>query len=105
MTNSSAVLWTGGKDSSLASYEGKLLGYEAGSLVTFVLRGVEFRTHPLGFMRYQADALGIPHYTMEVTEPFEEGYKKAIRSLKEKHGVNTLITGDIAEVRGYPNWI
>lgn len=89
----------------MALYEAKLLGYEVRSLVTFVPSEPEFLAHPLSFMRYQAEALGLPHYTLEVNEPFKESYEKAIHSLVERHRVDTLITGDIAEIDGHPNWI
>ena len=65
----------------------------------------EFLAHPVSFMKYQAEALGLPHLTLEITEPFKESYEKAIQLLKEKYGVTALITGDIAEVNGAPNWI
>ena len=105
MSKTATVLWTGGKDSSLSLYEAKLLGYEVRSLVTFVPREPEFLAHPVGFMKYQAKALELPHYTLEVNEPFKESYESAISSLREKYGIATLITGDIAEVDGHPNWI
>lgn len=100
-----AILWTGGKDSSLALYEAKLSGYKIRGLVTFIPSEPEFHAHPLGFMRYQAEALGLPHHTLSVEEPFKESYQNAICSLRQKYGIDTLITGDIAEVDGYPNWI
>jgi len=81
------------------------LGYEVGSLVTFVPAEPEFLAHPLSFMKYQAEALGLPHHILEVNEPFKESYEKAIHSLREGRGIDTLITGDIAEVDGHPNWI
>jgi len=105
MSKNATVLWTGGKDSSLAFYEAKLLGYAIRSLTTFVPCEPEFLAHPLSFMKYQAEALGLPHYTLEIDEPFKESYKKAILSLRERQGIATLITGDIAEVDGHPNWI
>ena len=105
MLSKAAVLWAGGKDSSLALYEARFLGYEVLSLVTFVPREPKFRAHPLRFMEYQAEALGLPHFTLEVNEPFRKSYEKAIHSLRERHRINTLITGDIAEVDCCPNWI
>ncbi|MAE42942.1 hypothetical protein CMO93_04165 [Candidatus Woesearchaeota archaeon] len=116
MMSNAAMLWTGGKDSSLALYEAKLLGYEVKSLVTFVPPGPEFLAHPISFMKYQAEAIGLPHYTLEVNEPFKASYESAIHSLRERHGIDILITGDIAEitadipnvnseVKNYPNWI
>jgi len=104
-SRNATVLWTGGKDSSLAFYEAKLLGYEIVNLVTFVPSQPKFLAHPLRFMKYQAEALCLPHYTLEVNEPIKESYQKAIHSLKERYEIDTLITGDIAEVDGHPNWI
>ncbi len=100
-----AVLWTGGKDSSLSLYETKLMGYEIVRLVTFVPIQSELLAHPLSFMKYQAEALDIPHYTIEVNKPYKESYQSAIRSLKQRDGIDLLITGDITEVDGYHNWI
>ena len=55
------MLWTGGKDSSLALYEAHLLGYEITHLATFVpTEKPEFLAHPVSFMKYQAEALGLP---------------------------------------------
>jgi len=105
MPKNASVLWTGGKDSSLAFYEARLLGYKIVSLVTFVPDKPAFRAHPLAFMKYQADALGLPHYIWQVSEPFKKAYEKAIYSLRKKEGIDTLITGDIARIDGYPNWI
>lgn len=104
-SRNAAVLWTGGKDSCLALYEAKLSGCNVRSLVTFIPHESEFLAHPLHFMKYQAEALGIQHVLMEINEPFKESYENAIHSLKEKYGIDTLITGDIAEVDGYPNWV
>ncbi len=100
-----ALLWTGGKDSCLALYEAKLLGYRIESLVTFVPRKGRFRAHPVDLMRLQAQALGLPHYTMEVREPFLPAYREAIAEMTEKYAIRTLVTGDTREVDGHPNWI
>ncbi len=104
-TKKAIVLWTGGKDSSLSLYKAKLLGYDVISLFTFMPSREEFLAHPLKFMKYQADALGIPHHSIEVNEPFRDSYEKAIHSLREKYKIDVLVTGDIAEVNGHPNWI
>jgi uncharacterized protein (TIGR00290 family) len=43
---------------------------------------------------------------MEITEPFDRGFEKAISSLNEQYGIDTLVTGDIGEVADHdPNWI
>lgn len=98
-------LWTGGKDSSLAFYEAESSGCRIMNIATFIPYGSEFLAHPLGFMKYQAETLGLPHYTIGIKEPFRRGYEEAILSLKGNYGIDTLVTGDISEVDGYPNWI
>jgi diphthine-ammonia ligase len=100
-----SVLWTGGKDSALALYEAVLSGYEIVNLVTFIPDGADFMAHPLFFMEVQAQALGLSHRTIAISEPFKEKYEKAITSIKREFEIDTLITGDISRVDGHPNWI
>jgi diphthine-ammonia ligase len=100
-----AVLWTGGKDSCLALYEANRLGFDVRQLVTFVPSTPRFRAHPLPFMRLQADALGIPHRTLEVQQPYDSSYQVGIQMLRDKWGIETLISGDMRPVSGHPNWI
>jgi uncharacterized protein (TIGR00290 family) len=104
-TPNAAVLWTGGKDSALALYEARRAGYRVGGLVTFAPPERDFLAHPLAIMKLQAAALGLPHIVWPVREPFREGYEAGLCSLKETMGIDTVITGDIAEVDGQPNWI
>ena len=80
------------------------MGMDLRCLVTFVPRNPVFLAHPVPFMEQQALATGLPHISLCVTEPFEEGYHAAIRSLRVA-GIDTLVTGDIAEVAGHSNWI
>jgi diphthine-ammonia ligase len=98
-------LWTGGKDSCLALLEAKQSGYDVRSLVTFVPTRPRFLAHPLNFMKCQSEALALPHYTLHVRNPFKQSYQNAIRSLRDEHGIATLVTGDIAQVDGHPNWM
>jgi diphthine-ammonia ligase len=103
-TLAAAVLWTGGKDSSLALHEAREMGMHIRCLVTFVPRNPVFLAHPLPFLEQQALVAGLPHIRLLVNEPFKPGYVAAIRSLK-RDGIGTLVTGDIAEVAGHSNWI
>jgi len=100
-----AVLWTGGKDSALAHHEAGLAGYQITRLVTFAPENPDFLAHPLEVMRYQAQALEIPHEVMQIYEPYDKSYSTAISVLHEKQGIDVLVTGDIAEVDHQPNWI
>jgi diphthine-ammonia ligase len=100
-----AVLWTGGKDSCLALHEAILHGFQVERLVTFAPAGARFHAHPLPVQRLQAQALGLPHHLLEVEKPYETTYRKTIDALRQRRGVSALVTGDIGEVNGYPNWI
>lgn len=100
-----AMLWTGGKDSALALFEAGRSGYDVRCLVTFAPPEPDFLAHPLSFMRLQAQALGLPHHVLPVLEPFDEGYETHLRTMRSDMGINAVVTGDIAEVNGSPNWI
>jgi diphthine-ammonia ligase len=97
-----AVLWTGGKDSALALHRSSALGVT--ELVTFVPPDAHFRAHDLGLMAWQARAVGLPHRQIVVEAPYEAGYDRALASLRER-GIERVVTGDIAEVGGQPNFI
>ena len=100
-----AVLWTGGKDSAFAMHEAMTRGYSVASLATFAPPGARFLAHPLKLMAAQAEALRLPHRVMEIVEPFEAGYRQAISQLCRSEGLSAIVTGDIAEVAGMPNWV
>jgi diphthine-ammonia ligase len=100
-----AVLWTGGKDSSLALYEATLQGFHVERLITFAPSEGRFRAHPLEVLSLQAQALGLLHHTPEIKEPYREAYQEAIVALSERWAIQTLVTGDIGEVEGHRNWI
>lgn len=100
-----AVLWTGGKDSVLALHEARQAGHRVCCLVTFAPPETDFLAHPVAFMKLQAEALDLPHFLWPVREPFAESYEAGLRWLKTTMNIGTVITGDIAEVGGSPNWI
>ena len=100
-----AVLWTGGKDCALALYQARLAGYKIVKLVTFIPPEATFKAHPLPVIECQAKAMGLPHQRIEIKEPYKESYKQALRNLYDKERIGTVITGDLDQVAGYPNWI
>jgi diphthine-ammonia ligase len=100
-----AVLWTGGKDSCLALHEALLQGLRVEHLVTFAPAEARFHAHPLPVQQLQARALGLSHHVLEIHEPYETTYRNAMSTLRQRWGIDTLVTGDIAEVNGHPNWI
>lgn len=99
------MLWTGGKDSSLALFEAIRNGYDVCCLATFAPPRPRFLAHPLNVIKAQARALRLPHHVLEVTEPFEDGYEQALMTLRRKSGAVGVVSGDIAEVDRKPNWI
>lgn len=100
-----AILWTGGKDSAMALHEAAEDGYRVRCLVTFAPPEPAFLAHPLGFIQLQARALALPHHVLPVSAPFDKGYEAGLRRLREEMGIDCVVTGDIAEVEGHPNWI
>ncbi len=108
-TKQAVVLWTGGKDSCLALHWARDGGYQIQALVTFTPPQPSFLAHPLKFMSLQAEALGLPHHLVRIDGDdkavWKTNYSRAIERLRSASGVNTLVTGDIAEVGGEPNWV
>jgi diphthine-ammonia ligase len=100
-----AMLWTGGKDSAMALFEARQNSYHIRYLVTFAPPEPDFLAHPLEFIKMQAQALALPHYFLPISKPFEQNYEAGLCKLRDKMGVNCIVTGDIAEVDGHPNWI
>jgi uncharacterized protein (TIGR00290 family) len=98
----SAVLWTGGKDSALALH--RCAGSGVTELVTFVPPDAHFQAHDLELMTWQARALGLPHRRVVVGSPYRQGYERALAELLAS-GIERVVTGDIAEVDGQPNFI
>lgn len=99
-----AALWTGGKDCSLALHEARKSGLDVSELVTFAPPSPVFLAHPLPFLKRQAAAMGLRHRVITIRPPAEDGYTKAVKALR-REGIGTLVTGDIAEVGGRPNWM
>lgn len=99
-----AALWTGGKDCSLALHEARESGLDVSELVTFAPPSPVFLAHPLPFLERQAAGMGLRHRVVTIRPPAEAGYAKAARALRLE-GIGTLVTGDIAEVDGRPNWM
>ncbi|MGB1042036.1 MAG: diphthine--ammonia ligase [Tenacibaculum sp.] len=105
MSKTAAVLWTGGKDCALAFLKAQQKGYTITHLITFAPEKPNFKAHNLNLIQQQVKAIGLAHLLLTVKTPMQESYENAIATLKEKHQINTLITGDIDEVQNHDNWI
>jgi diphthine-ammonia ligase len=101
-----AVLWTGGKDSTLALFRAKDAGADVRLLATFVPEGLtDFKAHPIPVMKRQADQLGLEHREIPIAQPYRESYIAALRDLREWYQLDCVVTGDIDLVEGHTNWI
>jgi len=89
------VLWSGGKESNLACQRIMAQGHEVAVLITYIFDDWPSVCHPLSIMSLQSEALGIPHVTLRVAEPYEEAYRDSIRNLIRTDGVQGIVTGDI----------
>lgn len=89
----------------MALQEASRNGYRVRCLVTFAPPATDSLAHPLTFIKMQARALALPHHVLPVSAPFEESYETGLHRLRDEMGVDCVVTGDIAEVNGYPNWI
>jgi diphthine-ammonia ligase len=108
MQKNALLMWSGGKDSFLALHRVLDSGLSVTKLATFVPLDNEskkFKAHPKDLIVKQAEAIRYPHIFVRVSEPFKEGYVSALLSFKEEFGIDTIITGDIDFVAGFPNWI
>ncbi len=97
------VSWTGGKDSSLALFLAKQLGYEIIGLATFVPESSKFRAHPLHVIEKQMESLNLPWRKLTVKEPYKQSYEEALQKLKDEYGIEYLITGDIDLIDNHPD--
>lgn len=101
-----AVLWTGGKDSSLALFRALAAGARVRCLATFVPEtNVDYGAHPISVMKRQAKELGLEHRLIPISQPYREGYVSALAELREQFQLDCVVTGDIDFVDGHPNWI
>lgn len=99
------MLWTGGKDSAMALHEAMESGYRICCLVTFAPPNPDFLAHPLRLIKLQAQALALPHHILPITAPFDKSYEAGLCRLRDEMDIGCVVTGDIAEVDGNPNWI
>jgi diphthine-ammonia ligase len=98
------VLWTGGKDSALALHLAKQAGYLPGLLVTFAPPNPQFLAHPIPVIKAQCKAMAIDHRTVTLPQPTIDNYVEELSKLRQE-GIEAVVTGDIDEVEGMPNWI
>ena len=99
-----AVLFSGGKDSTYATYLAKQNRYELTCLISILSENKEsfmFHTPSIEKTKFQAKAMNIPLIVQKTHGKKEEELKdleKAIKKAKEKYKIEGIITGAVESV-------
>jgi len=95
----SAVLFSGGKDSTYAAYLAKKTGYEISCLISLFSENKAsymFHTPSISQVKSQAKAMNIPlliKKTKGIKEQELEDLADVIKQVKEKYEIDTIVTG------------
>jgi len=98
------VLFSGGKDSTYATWIAKEEGYDIACLISIYSKNLDsymFHTPSIEKTKNQAEVMEIP-LIIEKTEGIKEKelkeLEKAIRLAKEKYGISGIVTGAVESV-------
>ncbi|MFA4960672.1 MAG: diphthine--ammonia ligase [Candidatus Pacearchaeota archaeon] len=98
------VLFSGGKDSTLATFFARRDGYEISCLITIVSKNKDsfmFHTPSIGKTAMQAEAIGVPIVLEETDGEKEwelEDLKRAIKRARKEFGVEGIVSGAVESV-------
>src|SRR3989344_8725817 len=98
------LLFSGGKDSTMATYVAKKQGHEISCLITIHSENPEsymFHTPSISKTQRQAEVMGIPLIFVKTRGKKEEELKdleKAIKKAKEKFEIEGIVTGAVESV-------
>jgi ABC transporter with metal-binding/Fe-S-binding domain ATP-binding protein len=98
------VLFSGGKDSTFATFIAKSQGYEISCLISLLSKNKEsymFHTPSISKTKQQAESMEIPlliHETEGEKEKELEDLEEAIKEAKEKFGIEGIVTGAVESV-------
>ena len=98
------VLFSGGKDSTLAAFLAKKEGYEISCLISIISKNKEsfmFHTPSISKVRDQANVMGLPLILQETEGEKEielKDLEKAIEKATDEFGIEGLITGAVESV-------
>lgn len=99
--------WSGGKDSCYALMKAKELGYVPKVLLNVLNEeGKISRSHgiPTNILQAQADAMGIPLYTVASSwQDYEKNFTNALITLKIEYNISYAVFGDI-DLQPHRDW-
>ena len=93
------ILFSGGKDSCYSAYSAKKQGHELTCLIAMFSENPEsymFHTPNIELTEKQAEVMNIPlliHKTPGIKEEELKDLKQAIKTAKEKYGIQGIVTG------------
>jgi diphthine-ammonia ligase len=94
-----AVLFSGGKDSTYATWVAEHQGWDVEALVSVVPEGVEslmFHFPNVFWTRIQAEAMGLPHRTIEAGKDELLSLREGLDKIRDTLGIDGLVTGAVA---------
>lgn len=99
-----ASLWTGGKDSALASFHA-MKDHDVALFVHFIWEKPSL-SHPRTITKLQSEVVNKPFLWDRLDPPYLESYRESILELKKEYGIEAVVTGDISYVDAFHgNWI
>ncbi|MCW4010677.1 MAG: diphthine--ammonia ligase [Candidatus Bathyarchaeota archaeon] len=98
-----AISWTGGKDSALACIKAQK-SHEVALFVNFRWDKPSL-SHPMAIAKLQSEAVNKPFLWERVQDPYLESYRLSILYLKNKCGIDAIVTGDITVDAFHGKWI
>jgi len=94
-----AVLFSGGKDSTYATWVAEHQGWDVEALVSVLPTGVEslmFHFPNVRWTRIQAEAMGLPHRTIEAGKDELSSLLEGLDRIRDTFGIEGVVTGAIA---------
>jgi ABC transporter with metal-binding/Fe-S-binding domain ATP-binding protein len=94
-----AVLFSGGKDSTYATWVAEHQGWDVKALVSVLPKGVEslmFHFPNVPWTRIQAEAMGLPHRTIEAGHSELLSLQEGLDKIRETLGIDGVVTGAVA---------
>jgi diphthine-ammonia ligase len=94
-----AVLFSGGKDSTYATWIAQHQGWDVEALVTVLPQGVEspmFHFPNVGWTKIQAGAMGLPHQTIKAGQEELSSLREGLGKTKEEFQIDGVVTGAVA---------
>ena len=94
-----AVLFSGGKDSTYATWIAEHQGWDVEVLVSVLPRGVEslmFHFPAARWTRIQAEAMGLPHRTIDAGQDELLSLQEGLGKLEGEFGIEGVVTGAVA---------